>query len=200
MGEVGSLLRQREVLLALLLFLSPAAAFSLTNLLGGLGADFGASTHFVGLVGGAGVFVGGISGCLGYRFIEPLLSKRVLYLAIGMAGALFTLGLLTLARTPSTFALALIGQNVFQALAFTASTAIAFETIGRDNPLAATTFCLMISASNIPLMYMLFADSWGYARFGVPGSLAVDAALSLLAATLLMGLLAAVERRNPAPG
>jgi PAT family beta-lactamase induction signal transducer AmpG len=151
-------------------------------------------------VGGAGVFVGGISGCLGYRFIEPLLSKRVLYLAIGMVGALFTLGLLTLARTPSTFALALIGQNVFQALAFTASTAIAFETIGRDNPLAATTFCLMISASNIPLMYMLFADSWGYARFGVPGSLAVDAALSLLAATLLMGLLAAVERRNPAPG
>jgi len=150
--------------------------------------------------GGAGVFVGGISGCLGYRLIEPLLSKRLLYLAIGMAGAVLTLALLALARTPLTFALALIGENAFQALAFTASTAIAFETIGRDNPLAATTFCLMISASNIPLMYMLFADSWGYARFGVPGSLAVDAALSLLAATLLMGLLAAVERRNPAPG
>ena len=197
MGEVGSLLRQREVLLALLLFSSPAAAFSLTNLLSGLGADFGASTHFVGLVGGAGVLLGGICGCLGYRFIEPLLSKRLLYLAIGMAGALFTLALLPLARTPTTFALALIGENVFQALAFTASTAIAFETIGRDNPLAATTFCLMISASNIPLTYMLFADSWGYGRFGVSGSLVVDSALSLLAATTLAIFLARLSRGNP---
>ena len=197
MGEVGALLRQREVLLSLMLFLSPAAAFSLTNLLSGLGADFGASTHFVGLVGGAGVLLGGICGCLGYRFIEPLLSKRLLYLAIGMAGGLFTLGLLTLARTPTSFALALIGENVFQALAFTASTAIAFETIGRDNPLAATTFCLMISASNIPLTYMLFADSWGYGRFGVSGSLVVDAALSLLAATTLAIFLAKFSRRSP---
>jgi MFS transporter, PAT family, beta-lactamase induction signal transducer AmpG len=169
----------------MIMFLSPAAVFSLTNLLSGLGRDFQASTHFVGLVGGAGVFVGGICGCLGYRLIDRRLPARLLYLAIGIGGALFTLALLALARTPAAFAIALIGENAFQALAFTASTAITFETIGRNNPLAATTFCLMISASNVPLTYTLLADSWGYARQGVAGSLLVDAALSLVAAVAL---------------
>jgi PAT family beta-lactamase induction signal transducer AmpG len=185
LGEAASLLKQRDVLLAMVMFLSPAAVFSLTNLLAGLGHDFQASTHFVGLVGGAGVFLGGICGCLAYRFLDRLLPARLLYLAIGVTGALFTLLLLALARTPAIFAIALIGENAFQALAFTASTAITFETIGRDNPLAATTFCLMISASNVPLTYMLFADSWAYAHGGVAGSLLVDAGLSLVAATLL---------------
>ena len=87
LGEAASLLKQRDVLLAMVMFLSPAAVFSLTNLLSGLGRDFQASTHFVGLVGGAGVFLGGICGCLGYRFIDRRLPVRLLYLAIGICGA-----------------------------------------------------------------------------------------------------------------
>jgi len=197
MGEAASLLKQRDVLLAMVMFVSPAAVFSLTNLLSGLGRDFQASTHFVGLVGGAGVFLGGICGCMAYRFIDRRLPARLLYLAIGIIGALFTLSLLALARTPAAFAIALIGENAFQALAFTASTAIAFETIGRNNPLAATTFCLMISASNIPLTYMLFADSWGYARFSVAGSLLVDAILSVAAAAALALYLVRSGRLRP---
>ncbi len=70
------------------------------------------------------------------------------------------------AREPATFAVALIGENFFQALAITASVAIAFETIGRGNPLAATTYSLLISASNIPITYMLLVDGWGYGRGG----------------------------------
>jgi MFS transporter, PAT family, beta-lactamase induction signal transducer AmpG len=197
LGEAASLLRQRDVLVSMVLFLSPAAVFSLTNFLSGLGRDFQASTHFVGLVGGAGVFLGGICGCVSYRFFDRHLPKRLLYLAIGVAGALFTLALLLFARTPPTFAIALIGENAFQALAFTASTAIAFETIGQRNPLAATTFCLMISASNIPLTYMLFADSWGYAHHGVAGSLVVDAGLSLLTAIALAAYLVRSGQQRP---
>ena len=195
-GEVVGLLKRRDVLVAILLFISPAAAFSLTNLLSGLGRDFHASTRFVGLVGGAGVVVGGICGCLSFRFIDHLLPKRLLYLAIGMVGAILTLMLLALSHTPVTFAAALIGENAFQALAFTASTAIAFETIGRNNPLAATTYCLMISVSNIPITYMLFVDSWGYARGGIAGSLAVDAVVSLLAAAVLAAFLVRFGRRT----
>ena len=43
---------------------------------------------------------------------------------------------------------------------------------------------------------MLFADSWGYGRFGVSGSLLIDAALSLLAATTLAIFLAKLNRRS----
>jgi MFS transporter, PAT family, beta-lactamase induction signal transducer AmpG len=195
-GEVVSLLKRPPVLIAILLFVAPAATFSLTNFLSGLGSDFHASTRFVGLVGGIGVLIGGISGCFLFRLIDRLLPLRLLYLAIGAAGAAFTLALMVLPRMPATFAVALIGENVFQALAITASTAIAFETIGRRNPLAATTYCLMISASNIPISYMLFVDGAGYARHGVAGSYAADASSSLCASLLLGAFLIWHMRRT----
>jgi MFS transporter, PAT family, beta-lactamase induction signal transducer AmpG len=194
--EVVSLLKQREVLIAILLFVAPAATFSLTNFLSGLGRDFHASPHIVGLVGGGGVLLAGICGCLIFPLIDRLLPLRFLYLTIGVIGSIFTLALIFWPPLPATFAVALIGENVFQALAFTASTAIAFATIGRDSPLAATTFCLLVSASNIPITYMLLVDEAGYARHGVAGSYAADAGLSLMAALILGTLLLWYRRRS----
>jgi PAT family beta-lactamase induction signal transducer AmpG len=195
-GEVVSLVKRREVLIAIVLFMAPAATFSLTNFLSGIGSDFHASSHFVGAVGGGGVVLGGIVGCLLFRLIDRLLPLRLLYLAIGAMGAMFTFALIFFPRTPAAFAIALIGENVFQGLAITASTAISFETIGRANPLAATTYCLMISAFNIPITYMLFVDGSGYDRGGVAGAYAADAALSLIASLSLGALLIWIARRR----
>ncbi len=195
-GEVISLLKKREVLIAIMLFVAPAATFSLTNFLSGLGGDFHASTHFVGLVGGAGVLLGGLCGCFTFTLIDKLLPLRFLYLAIGAIGALFTVSLLLLPHTPTTFAVALVGENFFQALALTASTAIAFETIGRANPLAATTFCLVISAYNIPISYMLFVDGAGYNWRGISGSYLTDAGISMLATLLLAAMLVWLRGRR----
>ena len=195
-GEIVSLLSRREVLIAILFFISPAATFSLTNFLSGVGNDFRASTHLVGLVGGAGVFLGGVTGCFGFRLIDRLLPLRFLYLAIGVAGALFTLGLVLVPHVSATFAIAMIGENMFQALAFTALYAITFETIGPSNPLAATTFCVMTSASSIPITYMLFVDAYGYGHHGVVGSLWADAGLSLLACLMLGAFLVWFTKRN----
>jgi len=192
-AEVSNILKRREVLLTLVLFVAPAATFSLTNLLGGVGNDFAASSHFVGLIGGAGVLVGGIAGCLVFPLINRSLPLRYLYLVIGIVGAVFTLMLIVLPRTPATFALALIGENAFQSLAITASTAITFETVGQKNPLAATTYCLMISAFNIANTYMLVVDGWGYAWHAVAGSYAVDASVSLIASLVLAAFLRAVS-------
>ena len=194
--EVLGLLKRREVLLALALFIAPAATFALVNLLAGLGADFHASTRFVGLIGGAGVLVAGVVGSLIFPLIDRLLPLRYLFLAVGVVGAAFTLILLLLPRAPMTFATALIGENVFQSLAFTVSAAITFDTIGRRNPLAATTYGLMMSAFNIPNTYMVMVDGWGYSWRGVAGSYAVDAGLSLLACGLLGLCMAHVTRRG----
>ena len=188
-GEILALLRQREVLVAIVLFITPTATFSLTNFLSGVGHDFSASPAFVSWIGGVGVLSGGIAGCLAFRLIGHLLPLRLLYLAIAAVGAMFTLALLLCPRTPGTFAVALIGENVFQALGFTAAIAIAFQTIGRANPLAATTYCLMISASNIPIFYMLLVDGWGYGRGGVTGSFLIDAGCSLIACLVLAALM-----------
>jgi MFS transporter, PAT family, beta-lactamase induction signal transducer AmpG len=198
-GEVLHAMRRREVVIALVLFVAPAATFSLVNLLGGLGSDFNASTRFVGLVGGGGVLLAGVAGCLVFAWIGHLLPLRYLYLAIGASGAIFTLGLMLLPHTPLSFAIALIGENVFQSISITASTAIIFETIGRGNPLAATTYCLMLSAFNVANTYMLVIDGWGYAYRGVSGSYVVDAFVSLAASGLLAALLLWLSRR-PAVG
>jgi PAT family beta-lactamase induction signal transducer AmpG len=197
-AEVVGVVRRPQVLLAIAMFVTPASSFALTNLLGGLGSDFRASPHFVGAVGGAGVLFAGIAGCLVFPLIDRLLPLRYLYLAIGVVGAVFTLGLVLLPRTPLAFATALIGENVFQSAAITTSIAIAFETIGQRNPLAATTFSVIVSVLNIPNTYMVVVDGWGYAWRGVDGSLLIDAGAGLAACSLLAVLLRYLSMRRRA--
>jgi len=197
-GDLVSLVKRREVLIAIILFAAPAGTFSLTNFLGARGGDFHASPGFVGLVGGIGVATGGIVGCLVFPAISRLMPLRYLYLAVALAGGLCTLVLIFVPRTPASFALTLIAENLFQSLAITISFAIVFETVGRDNPLASTTFCFVTSAYCLPISYMLYVDAFGFARGGIAGSLAVDAITGILACILLGVMLVWLSRRAKA--
>ena len=89
---------------------------------------------------------------------------------------------------PWSFALALLGELLFQTGAYCIQVGIVFDTIGQNNPLAATTWAFLTAATNIPVAYMMVADGRGYAMGGVAGSLAVDAGLGIIAC-LLLGLL-----------
>ena len=187
--EIGALVRRREVLLTLLLFVLPTGSFALTNFLSGVGRDFGASEAFVGRMGGVVLTVAGVVGSL----LLPVLVRRfrnvplvLLYLAIGTVGAAFTLALLLLPRTPGTFAVAFLGENVFQALAFTTEVAITFAVIGKDNPLAATQFSLLTSATVLPIVGMGMVDGRAYGVRGLGGALAVDGGLCLAACVAMM--------------
>ena len=154
-----------------------------------MGGDFHASVRMVSMAGGAGVAIAGVAGSLVYPFFARRLALRPLYLVIGAVGALFTLSLLLLPRTPAVFAYSLLGENIFQSLAITGSFAIAFETIGQKNPLAATTFSVLGAAFNFPIIYMQFVDGHAYAWHGLVGSYVADAGLGLLACALLALLL-----------
>lgn len=184
-AEVLAVARRREVLIALALFASPCASFALTNTLGSMGNDFHASERLVSLVGGAGLSLAGIFGSLIFVPFAKLLPLRPLYLAIGAVGAVFTSCLLLLHHTPATFGVAMVGENIFQALAYTGITAISFETIGRNNPLAATTYSLFNAASLIPIIYMQVIDGHAYSWHRVTGSFLADALCGLLACALL---------------
>jgi PAT family beta-lactamase induction signal transducer AmpG len=186
--EILALLRSRGVLIALLILLSPCSSFALTNLLGGLGADFHASARVVSLAGGVGAFFPGLIGCLLFPIIAKRQSLLLLYLIDGVLGSLFTLSLVLLPHTPATFALALAGEYFFQAIAFSIQVGIMFETIGENNPLAATTFTLLSAATYVPITYMMVVDGRGYSIGGIGGSLGMDAAISI-ASCLLVGVL-----------
>jgi MFS transporter, PAT family, beta-lactamase induction signal transducer AmpG len=195
-GDLVSLVKRREVLVAIIFFAAPAATFSLTNFLGGRGNDFHASPGFVGLVGGIGVALGGIAGCLIFPALSRLMPLRPLYLNVGIVGACCTLGLIWLPHTPPSYAIILITENLFQSLAITTSIAVTLETIGRDNPLASTTFCFVASAYGAPISYMLYVDAAGFSLGGISGSLAIDAITGILASILLGLMLLRLSRRS----
>lgn len=184
--DVVALVRQRLILRTLLLFCLPSASFALTNSLGGLGGQFMVSERFVALTAGIGVTAAGILGGLATRPLAERIRPQILYLAIGIVGALFTFALLVLPRIGPVFAIALIGENIFQAAAFTAANAIIFRGIGRDNPLAATQFTFLTAAYALPITYMQMIDGRAYALGGLDGMLLTDGGLSLIVCLLLL--------------
>ncbi|MBB6145151.1 PAT family beta-lactamase induction signal transducer AmpG [Silvibacterium bohemicum] len=197
-GEVFAVIRRREVLVALVMLVAPTGSFTLTNMIAGLGGDFHASPRFISIVGGAGLSFAGIAGSLLFLPLRRFFSLRPLYLLIGTVGSLFTLSLLLLQRTPATFCIALIGENVFQALAITGAVAIIYETIGRDNPFAATQYSLLFCGLGLPIIYMQFVDGKAYGRHGVAGAFGADGCIGI-AACILVGLLLVSLRTLKSP-
>jgi len=182
----------------LLLFLSPATAFALTNSLSGFADQFHTSEALAGLIGGAGVVVAGVVGSLLTPTLGAGLRPRVLYLAIGLVGAAFSLLLIVLPRTPAMFGAALLGENIFQAAAFAVSNVISLNSLGEDNPLAATQFGLLFASSAVPLTYMQKIDGAAFTAGGLNGGLMADAAMTaascIVLALILRTFRAAVAR------
>ena len=94
-----------------------------------------------------------------------------------------------LPQKPWTFAAALLGEFLFQAISYTGTVALSFEAIGQNNPLAATTFTFLIAATNVPVAYMLYLDGRAYAMGGVRSSFAADALISIVVCVLIGWLL-----------
>jgi PAT family beta-lactamase induction signal transducer AmpG len=196
--DLAALAKKREVLLALFLFVAPTGSFALTNQLGGVAHDFHASDQFVGRMGGAVLSLAGAAGCLLLPVLARWVKSLPLYLLIGTVGSLFTLSLLLLPRSQLIFAIAFLGENVVQALSFTAAVAICFAIIGRDNPLAATQFSLLTSATVVPILYMGVLDGRSYGAHGLSRMFLVDGGLSLIACLTMAILLRALGSKTAA--
>lgn len=188
--EILSLLRRREVVVVLLLFLSPCSTFVLPNLLGGLGNDFHSSQQIISLAGGIGAFFPGLLGCFFFPIIARKIPLRFFYLANGIVGSLFTLSLIVLPHGPWSFGMAVFGEFLFQAVSFSIQIGIIFEAIGPDNPLAATTFAFLTAATNLPATLVMLADGRAYTNLGLTGEFTVDALIGITTCVLAGILLA----------
>lgn len=196
--DLGALLRRPIVLQTLLLFAVPDASFALTNTLGGLGGDYHASEGLVSAIGGAAGIGAGLIGSL---LVPPLARRapaRALYLGIGFLGAVFTLSLVIAPRTPTLFAIALTGQDIAQSAALATVNVVALQSLGRDNPFAATQFGLLTCASALPITYMQLIDGHAYGAGGLSLMYLADGGLGLLACALMSVLLARWARRRRA--
>jgi PAT family beta-lactamase induction signal transducer AmpG len=171
-----------------LIFGLPSASFALTNSLGGLGRQFAASERFVALVSGLGVTAASVISSMIVPLILKRITPRILYLTIGGLGAAFTLTIIVLSRSPATYTLAMLGENVFQAAAFVVEATIVFRSIGEGNPLAATQFALLQAATALPITYMQAIDGQAYGRGGITDMFVADAGFSLIACLILLPL------------
>jgi MFS transporter, PAT family, beta-lactamase induction signal transducer AmpG len=185
--DLAQLVRRPVVLRILLIFVLPCAAFTLTNAFGGIGRDFHASEGLVDVANGIGATVIGFVASLAARLLLKRLPAPLLYLGIGVIGAAFTLSLLALARTPTTYLMAVVGENMAQSIAQVSQNAIVFRSIPEGSPLASSQFGLLSTALVIPYAYMQMLDGYGYKLAGgVAGSFAMDAVVSLAACILLL--------------
>jgi MFS transporter, PAT family, beta-lactamase induction signal transducer AmpG len=185
--DLTQLVRRPVVLRILLMFVMPCAAFTLTNAFGGIGRDFHASEGLVDVANGVGATVIGFVASLAARLLLKRLPAPLLYLGIGVIGAAFTLSLLALARTPTTYLMAVVGENMAQSIAQVSQNAIVFRSIPEGSPLASSQFGLLSTALVIPYAYMQMLDGYGYKLAGgVAGSFAMDALVSLAACILLL--------------
>jgi PAT family beta-lactamase induction signal transducer AmpG len=200
--DVSRVIRRPIVLWTLLLFVSPATAFALTNSLSGFASTFHTSEALAGLIGGAGVCIAGVVGSLLAPRLGAGLRPRVLYILLGLLGAAFSFLLIGLPRTPALFGVALLGENIFQAAAFAVSNVISLNSLGEDNPLAATQFGLLFASSAVPLTYMQIIDGAAFTAGGLNGGLFTDAALTAAAclglAVILWVFRAAIARAEGA--
>ncbi|MGA2951917.1 MAG: MFS transporter [Caulobacteraceae bacterium] len=190
MRDVMSLFGQVRVRWLLLFLVLPAANFALSNTLPSLGADYGASEAFVGVVCGVGVAVAGV---LGGLVIPPLALRwpaERLFPIVGVIGAAFSLSLIIAPKTPLWFAIADFGQNGLWTASYSLIAVIALRANGENNPLAATQFALLSAAAGVPLTYMQIIDGHAYGVGGLAASYAADAGLSLVACAALALILA----------
>jgi PAT family beta-lactamase induction signal transducer AmpG len=196
--DVARIVKRPIVLWTLLLFISPATAFALTNSLSGFAAEFHTSEASAAVLGGTGVTIAGILGSLLVPRLGARWRPRVLYILLGFSGAGFSFLLIGLPRNPALFGVALLGENLFQAAAFAVSNLIALNTLGEDNPLAATQFGLLFASSSVPLTYMQMIDGAAFSAHGLNGGLFMDAAITALSclalAIILRGFSRAVTR------
>ena len=178
--------RKPSYLFALMVFVIPSATFALQNLFGGMGAEFHASADLTNLSVGvlftvACALGAAIGGPLSNRF-----DRRLLFIAPAMLAACGSLSMAFGPKTPWMFAAGLFFYNFMAGINYTATSALVFQIVGKNNPLSATQYAVSIAACNLAIAGSVFADGKGAGRFGVRGALVTDALLSLILGTLVL--------------
>lgn len=180
--------RQRNYLFALLVFALPSATFAMQNLFGGMITDFHAEALpwylSVGVVFTVACVIGAAIGApLSSRY-----DRRLLFIAPAMLAAFGSLAMAFGPHTPWLFVAGMLFYNMMAGVNYTATSALVFEIVGRDNPLSATQYSVCIAAANLAITSAVYMDGVGAGHSGVKGSLTVDALLSLVIGSTVLAL------------
>ena len=187
--DMGAVTRNRAALIGFIIFVTPSATFAAQNFFGGLGQDFHASENAVTWIVGFGNAItcslgAAIGGWLCNRF-----DRRILFVLTGVVAATATLGMAFGARTATVFFAGVTLYNFLAGINYAAASAVAFDIMGIDNPLAATQYAMLMAACNVAISTVIWGDSRGYKSHGVKGALIADAAFSLITGAIMIPII-----------
>ncbi|HEX7326463.1 MAG TPA: hypothetical protein VF292_14100 [Rhodanobacteraceae bacterium] len=174
---------------ALALFVLPSGSFALTYVLGGLGHAFHASIDAVSIASGTGMTAGGLAGSLSLPLLARHLRPAAAVSRHRHRGRIVYLEPVAAAACPTTFAVAIVGENVSESLALTAILAISFETIGQGNPRAATIYSILNAASSFSVDSMAAIDGHAFQSHGLLAAFGVDALAGIVSCLALVVLI-----------
>jgi MFS family permease len=194
--DIWTISKTKQALLGFMIFVVPAAAFAAQNLFSGLGRDFGSGDTQVAWITGAGVAIACTLGSLVGGWMCDRMDRRMLFVGTGVVSAAATLGMAFGPRVGWVFATGVLAYNVLAGVNYAAASAVAFEIMGLNNPLAATQYAMLMASCNVAIEFAVWADGRGYHRWGATGMLCTDAALGLGCGTLMMTVLAWNARRE----
>ena len=186
--DIFLLLRQRACLLGLAAFLLPCGSFALANLFSGLGRDFNAPESAVANITGIGVAIACSLGTLVGGVLCSRYSRGIVYVLMGMGGALCAIFMMLTPHTLLFFSAGLLAYSFVQGISFTAFTAFLLDLTGKKNPLAATQISVLNAAVNVPILYTAWLDGHVHDRFGLNAMFAVDAGAAIAAGAVLLVL------------
>ena len=183
MRDIGTLVRSRSGVMAIMLCLSAVGAGAASNLFGALADDWHASRGMVELTNG---WLGGIVSAIGALSAGSLIKRVDRRLAYGLAGALTAATGVAMALAPHVawaYAAFTLLYGAFTGMAYAAFSAFAFETIGTES--VATKYNILASLLNLSIVFKTRMDGRAHTTWGGSGVLLGDAAITLGGIVLL---------------
>ena len=167
--DIWAVSKTRAAIVGILIFITPSATFAAQNLFSGLGRDFHASDNAVTWIVGIGNAITCSLGAAVGGWLCNRIDRRMLFVG-----------------TAAVFFVGVTLYNLFAGINYAAASAVAFDIMGIDNPLAATQYALLMAACNVAISTVIWGDSRGYKHFGARGALIADAAFSIFTGAIML--------------
>ena len=201
-AEIRETLFSWNAVPGVLLLIAPVGSGAAQSLFVAMAPEYHVSGRGVMLLNG---LLGGILTMLGALAAVTLPARWDRRLAYAVAGTSCGCVGVLIAVAPMTPAVYFVGVGAYLltvGVCYAYFLGVVLQTMGAAAGSASTRFTLLVSLGNLPIVYMVRIEAWGYGHFGPRGVPALDAAGNLLVAVavgLCLGLPFLREARRGVP-
>jgi hypothetical protein len=179
-----------------LLVSSPCSSGAMIGLLPELARDYRVSGAQVAWINGVGGALLSTAGALSASLIPVRVRAPIAFCLAGLANT-STLALLSLGpQRPSIYIASTVLYLLTIGVGYASFTAVVLEFLGGSGKSGSSRYAIINSLGNIPVVYMTWLDGRGYALWGPRGMPGIDALVSAILISVLLGHFVFSRRRR----